>query len=93
MQWRHLGSHPPKKFKRVSSAGKVMASVFWDSQVVSRMINGAYNAAELRRLRQEIARKRRGKLARGVLILILHCVNIDAQIVYAKCTLLARVGE
>ena len=25
---------PPKKFKRVHSAGKVMASIFWDSQGV-----------------------------------------------------------
>ena len=32
-------------------------------------INGAYYAAELRHLRQEIARKRRGKLTRGVLLL------------------------
>ena len=64
MQWKH------KMLKRVSSAGKVMASVFWDSQgeimidyfEQGRTINGAYYAAELRRLRQEIARKRRGKL-------------------------------
>ena len=34
-----------------------------------RTINGAYYAAELRRLRQEIARKRRGKLTLGVLLL------------------------
>ena len=34
-----------------------------------RKINGAYYAAELRRLCQEIARKRRGKLTRGVLLL------------------------
>ena len=68
---------PPKKFKRVSSEGKVMVSVFSDSQGVNmvnyleqgRSINGAYNAAEMRRLRQKIARKRRGKLARGVLLL------------------------
>ena len=33
------------------------------------MINGAYYAGELRRLRQEIARKRRGKLTCGVLLL------------------------
>jgi hypothetical protein len=26
------GSSPPKKFKRVSSAGKMMASILWDSQ-------------------------------------------------------------
>ena len=53
-----------KKFKRAHSAGKVMASIFWDSQGVvmiycleqSRMINSAYYAGELRRLLQEIAR-------------------------------------
>ena len=27
MQWKHSGSPPPKKFRRVSSAGKVMASI------------------------------------------------------------------
>ena len=70
-------AHPPKKFKRASSTGKAMASIFWDSQGVimiyylqqGRTINGAYYAAELRHLRQEIARKRRGKLTRGVLLL------------------------
>ena len=77
MQLKHPGSPPPKKVKRVSSAGKVVASVFWDSQGVimidyleqGRTINGACYVAELRRLRQEIARKRRGKLTRGVLLL------------------------
>ena len=34
-----------------------------------RTINGAYYAAELRRLRHEISRKRRGKLNRSVLLL------------------------
>ena len=33
-QWKHTDSPPPKKFKRVYSAGKGMASIFWDSQVV-----------------------------------------------------------
>ena len=68
---------PPKKFKKVSSVGKVMTSVFWDSQGVimidyfeqGRTINGAYYAAELRRLCQEIVRKRRGKLTQSVLLL------------------------
>ena len=49
----------------------------WDSQGVimidyleqGRTINGAYYAAKMRRLRQEIARKRRGNLDRGVLLL------------------------
>ena len=40
-----------------------------DYLVQSRTINGAYYADELRRLRQEIARKRRGKLTRCVLLL------------------------
>ena len=34
-----------------------------------RTIKGAYYAGELRRLRQEIAEKRRVKLTRGVLVL------------------------
>ena len=54
-----------------------MATIFWDSQGVimldyleqDRTVNGAYSAYELRRLRQKIARMRRGKLTRGVLLL------------------------
>ena len=54
-----------------------MSSIFWDCQRVitidylkqGRMINGAYYAGELRRLRQKIARRMRGKLTRGVLLL------------------------
>ena len=64
--WKHPGSPAPKNFKRVRSAGKVMASIFCDSQEVimigylrkGRTINSAYYAGKLRRLRQEIARKR-----------------------------------
>ena len=67
----------PKKFKRVHSAGKVMASIFWDSQWViiidyleqDHTINSAYYAGKLRRLHQEITRKRGGKLTHGVLLL------------------------
>ena len=52
-------------------------SIFWDSQGVIMIayleqgptINGAYYAGKLRRLHQEMARKRRGKLTRGVLLL------------------------
>ena len=76
-QWTNPGSSPPKEFTRVHSAGKVMASILLDSQWVimidyleqGRTINGAYYAGELRWPRQEIARKGRGKLIRGVLFL------------------------
>ena len=54
-----------------------MASIFWDSQgvimvdflVECHMITGAYNAEDVRRLRQDIMKTRRGKLTRGVLLL------------------------
>ena len=66
-----------KKFKRVHSAGNVIAAIFWDGQgpiMIDYLgqgptINGAYHADELRRLHQEIARKRRRKLTRGFLLL------------------------
>ena len=65
MQWKHPGSPPPKKFEGFSGR-KGDGLSLWDSQGVimidyleqGRTINGAYYAAELRRLRL----KRRGKL-------------------------------
>ena len=68
---------PPKKYKRVHSAGKVMASIFWESQgmiIIDYLeqgctINGAYYASKLRCLCQEMARKRQGKLSLCVLLL------------------------
>ena len=32
MQWHQKGGPPPKKFKVVLSAGKVMATIFWDCE-------------------------------------------------------------
>lgn len=74
-QWKHHGSPPPRKAKTVPSAGKVMASFFWDSKGIimvdylskGQTINGAYYANLLRQLRQAIKTKRRGKLTKGVL--------------------------
>ncbi|XP_066270858.1 histone-lysine N-methyltransferase SETMAR-like [Branchiostoma lanceolatum] len=76
-EWTKKGSQLPKKFKRVASVGKVMASVFWDSEGVimidylqkGQTINGEYYASELRQLKAAIKEKRRGKLRAGVLLL------------------------
>ena len=74
-QWKHPSSLPPKKAKTVPSAGKVMASVFWDAAGIlltdylqkGQTINGAYYASLLTQLREKIKIKRRGKLTKGVL--------------------------
>jgi [histone H3]-lysine36 N-dimethyltransferase SETMAR len=77
MQWHKVGSEHPKKFKVVPSAGKVMATVFWDSQGILLIdykgkdvkINAAYYINLLYRLRESIKINRRGLLAKGVLLL------------------------
>ena len=93
MQLKHPGSLLPKKVKRVSSAGKVMASVLWDSQEVimieyleqGRTKKGAYYAAELRRLCQEIARNRKRKLTRAVLLLQDNTPAYTSQVAMTGC--------
>jgi histone-lysine N-methyltransferase SETMAR len=59
------GESAPKKAKTVPSAGKVMASVFWDARGVifidylqkGKSINGVYYANLLQRLSDEIKKK------------------------------------
>jgi hypothetical protein len=34
MEWHHMGSPLPKEFKTQLSAGKILASVFWNSEGV-----------------------------------------------------------
>lgn len=77
MVWKHVDSPAPKKFKVTMSAGKVMATVFWDNQGVimtnylqkGSTVTGEYYTTELRQLREALKTKRRGKLRRGVLLL------------------------
>ena len=77
MQWKHRDSPPPKKFRSQSSAGKVMATIFWDSRGILMIdymphkttITSEYYADLLRKLRETIKCKRRGKLTKGVLLL------------------------
>ncbi|UYV82726.1 hypothetical protein LAZ67_22000679 [Cordylochernes scorpioides] len=74
MQWRHSGSPPPKKAKTVPSAGKVMVSVFWDSEGVllldflnkGQTITGNYYAYLVKQLRDAFKEKRRGKLSKKI---------------------------
>ena len=74
-QWKLPGLPPPKKAMTVPSAGKVMASVFWDADGIllidylqkGQRINGTYYASLLTQIREKIKIKRRGKLTKGVL--------------------------
>ena len=65
-QWVKPGESAPKRLKTQQSAGKVLASVFWDAHGVifidyfqkGSIISGAYYAALLDRLVDEIRKKR-----------------------------------
>ena len=75
-QWVGPGSLRPKKFKVQPSAGKVMATVFWDAKGCIMLdflpkrstITGVYYANLLDQLRTAIREKRQGKLSKGVLL-------------------------
>lgn len=77
MQWKFKGEKPPRKFKVRPSAGKLMATVFWDVEGIlmidylpkNTTMNADYYANLLDQLREQIKEKRRGKLSKGVLIL------------------------
>lgn len=77
MEWRTSDEGAPKKFKVQSSAGKVMATIFWDCKGIllidylekGKTVTGEYYANVLKQLREAIKEKRRGKLASKVLLL------------------------
>ncbi|GFW12643.1 mariner Mos1 transposase [Trichonephila clavipes] len=77
MQWKHASSLPPKMFRAVKSAGKVLLAVFFDVQgplLVEflehrKYINSDVNCVKLRRLRNSIKNKRPGLLTEGVVLL------------------------
>src|SRR5215468_5493586 len=77
MQWKHKTSPTPKKFKVEKSAGKVMATVFWDEKGLLLLefmpqkttITGQTYANTITALRESIKEKRRGRLSAGVLLL------------------------
>lgn len=78
MQWKHTSSPSSKKFKSQPSAGKLLLTVFWDSQgpilehymekgVTVTSVN--YSNMLRNELRPAIRSKRRGRLTQGVLLL------------------------
>ena len=75
-QWVGPGSPKPKKFKTQPSAGKVMATVFWDAKGIIMLdflskrstITVVYYANLLDQLRTAVREKCRGKLSKGVLL-------------------------
>ena len=64
MEWHHPNSPRTKKFKAQNSAGKIMATVFWDSQGVilvdfllkEETINSKVYIETLRKLKAKIRR-------------------------------------
>jgi len=77
MEWGHSGSPRPKKFRLQKSAGKVLASIFWDKDGIlpidnlpkGQTINAAYYTSPLMRLKDILKEKGRGKVTKGVLFL------------------------
>jgi len=80
MAWRHSGSHrppPQKKIRVQKSAGKVLASIFWDQDGIllidflpkGQTINAEYYSSLLVQLKDILKEKRRGKVTKGVLFL------------------------
>ena len=76
MQWKHKDSPTPTKFKVFPSAGKLMATVFWDMKGVllvefqehGRTVTAASYCSLLKRLKAAIKNKRPGLLTQGVLL-------------------------
>ncbi|XP_035232740.1 histone-lysine N-methyltransferase SETMAR-like [Stegodyphus dumicola] len=77
MQWKHASSPTPKKFKTISSAGKVLLTVFFDIKgplIVEflehrKTINSNVDCETLRCLCRSIKNKRPGLLMEGVVLL------------------------
>jgi len=75
VEWQHSGSPRPKKFQVQKSAGKVLASVFWDQDDIllieylpkGRTISAEYYSSLLVQLKDILKEKRCRKVTKGVL--------------------------
>jgi len=77
MEWRHSGSPRPKKFRVQKSAGKFLASIFWDQDGIvpidylpkGQTVNAEYYSSLLVQLKDNLKEKCRGKFTKVVLFL------------------------
>ena len=73
MEWRHSGSHRPKKFRVQKSAGKFLASIFWNQDgilLIDYLPKGrTINAECYLSLLVQLKGKGCGKFTKGVLFL------------------------
>jgi len=94
-QWTEKGESAPNKAKTVPSAGKIMASVFWDACGIilidylqkGRTINGEYYANLLQRLGDEIKEKRPHLAKKKVLF------HQDNAPVHTSIIAMAKINE
>jgi len=97
MEWRYNGSPHPKKFQVQKSAGKFLASIFWDQDGVllidylpkSQTINTEYYLSLLVQLKDIFKEKRHGKVTK--VVLFLHD-NVPAHRLLAIQKKLAYLG-
>ena len=81
VEWWHNGSPHPQKIRLQKSAGKDLASIFWNQDGVlfidylpkGPTINAEYYSSVLVQLKDILKEKRRGKFTRGVFVLARHC--------------------
>jgi len=77
MEWRHSSLPRPKKFRVQKSAGKVLASIFWDQDGIlfidylpkGQIINAEYYSSLVVQMEDILKEKRRGKFTKGALFL------------------------
>jgi len=77
VEWRHSNSPCPKKFRVQKSAGKVLASIFWDQDGIllidylpkGQTINAENYSSLLVQLKDILKEKCWGKFTKGVLFL------------------------
>ena len=77
MHWIEKAEKPPRKFKVKISGSELMATVFWDCELIlfikylfkNTTINEDYYAALLTKVRQVVVEKKRSKHVKEILFL------------------------